>query len=524
MKTKNLWRVWLMSLAAAVFVCFSACGGDDAFEPDTDSAPVNVSIPAENTGESGFSITIEGGGTGSGTPSDPAVAQCGDTLSVAITEKSTYTDPDGTVFTCEPKATVSLFTAEDTLYVNDLETLLNVKESSNTQSESTKDNIKTVLRAQKFNVGGKEISFDFSHEIYTYINSENTAIEMPYVKINPAEEGSAQVGGTNGITPVLYVKAAPARQKRAPAAVDSTTYEVTVSFTLELENVDNQNSDMQPLSFKVKFFGVVITGNPDTEKRLVAINYRKGYEWFEPHDNIPLTYCYILYRDSVFSDGSVRTSQAYTGRTSLEWVLDLGSNHGHYDQRKEDVEGVTVYYFAVQAQCSETDIAYCNSKASRKIAVPDISVVTLEKRTPDSTNPEQLDRYPGYDVSAPKPGWYWSDFFYTDKAYVCYNYAGGRDFLTIFNVCSRWYNHIIYVEDGLNGGQLVTFLGDENDIDDVDYRAQFDFSFTEEETTMPTGEPAKVFSHKCITTMLGRQFYYEVVDSVYQYDPAHPPF
>ncbi len=96
--------------------------------------------------------------------------------------------------------------------------------------------------------------------------------------------------------------------------------------------------------------------------------------------------------------------------------------------------------------------------------------------------------------------------------------------LTFFDVSSRWYNHILYVEDGLNGGQLVTFLGDENDINDVDYRAQFDFSFTEEETTMPTGEPAKVFSHKCITTFLGRQFHYEVVDSVYQYDPAHPPF
>ncbi len=35
--------------------------------------------------------------------------------------------------------------------------------------------------------------------------------------------------------------------------------------------------------------------------------------------------------------------------------------------------------------------------------------------------------------------------------------------------------------------QLIDFLGDENDIDDVDYRAQFDFSLNEEETTMLTG-------------------------------------
>ena len=308
--------------------------------------------------------------------------------------------------------------------------------------------------------------------------------------------------------------------------VGDVTYRIPASEAGDMTFTDNGATlNIRGRAYKVEDISSMgVSLDEPQPAKLVAINYRKGYEWFEPHDNIPLTYCYILYRDSVFSDGSVRTSQAYTGRTSLEWVLDHSSNHGHFDQRKEDVRGVTVYYFAEQGESSEAEIAYCNCKVSRKVAVPDISVVTLEKRTPDSTNPEQLDRYPGYDVSAPKPGWYWSDFFYTDKAYVCYNYAGGRDFLTIFNVCSRWYNHIIYVEDGLNGGQLVTFLGDENDIDDVDYRAQFDFSFTEEETTMPTGEPAKVFSHKCITTFLGRQFQYEVVDSVYQYDPAHPPF
>ena len=78
------------------------------------------------------------------------------------------------------------------------------------------------------------------------------------------------------------------------------------------------------------------------------------------------------------------------------------------------------------------------------------------------------------------------------------------------------------MEDDLNGGQLISFLGDESDIDDVDFRPQFDFKVTEEATTMPTGEPAKVFKHTCVTTMLGRQFHYELVDSVYQY--SEPPY
>ena len=85
----------------------------------------------------------------------------------------------------------------------------------------------------------------------------------------------------------------------------------------------------------------------------------------------------------------------------------------------------------------------------------------------------------------------------------------------MFNITSVWYNHILYVEDGINGGQLIDFL---------EYQPKFDFTINVVDTTMPTGEPAKVLTHKCITTMLGKQFHYEIVDTVYQYDPEHPPF
>lgn len=255
---------------------------------------------------------------------------------------------------------------------------------------------------------------------------------------------------------------------------------------------------------------------------LVAINYRKGYEWFEPHDNIPLTYQYIVYRDSVFSDGSVHTSESRSKNTAVSWALFNNSYLGSYDQQKEDVRGTAVYYFALQDEL--VDEAYSNVKVSRKIAVPDLSLVTVKLKEPEIRNPDQWELYQGYNPNNPQVGWYWSDFAYLNRASIRYNFADEVERLAHFNIVSRWYNHILYVEDGLNGGQLIDFLGDENDIDDVDYRAQFDFSITEEETTMPTGEPAKVFTHKCITTMLGRQFHYEIVDSVYQYDPAHPPF
>ena len=89
-------------------------------------------------------------------------------------------------------------------------------------------------------------------------------------------------------------------------------------------------------------------------------------------------------------------------------------------------QGVPVYYFAGQADL--LDEAYRNVKASRKIAVPDISLVTLEERNLAKAEPDEWTRYPQYNPNAPKPGWYWSDFFCTHNAYICINYAGERDF------------------------------------------------------------------------------------------------
>ena len=734
MKTKNLWRVWLMSLAAVLVLSVLSCGGDD-LETDPPTPPV---LPTENTGEVNFSINIEGGGgTGSGTATDPAIAQSGDTLGVAITQKSSYTDPNGTVFTCEPKATIKLFTAADTLYVKDLKTLLDVKESSNSQSTKTPAaNMQTLQRVQKFSVGGKEITFDLAHDIYTYVNSQSRKIEMPYIKVNPAKYGAAKTEATRAaavavaVTGIRLKRLASPMQTRASTITDSAAYDVNVSFTLDIESVNTKNTNSQTLSFEANFVSVVETtteipdptmnfkyelshksgtnsgsspyevilgkplslewqqdasyqyfsivdrtsmeikfepkayvrintakvdtiwatdvselqkstvtkptinssgdnpventgsqvytfagqevslnwgyqsynpmkiedvdvnlpylslskpeiadmsvtevpngvlkgkkgklytisvtfnqtlstvnvSEPQSEQlqyvvkyigaiaeeepkpaELVNIKYRKGYQWFEPHDNIPLTYQYIVYKDSIFSDGTVHTSESRSGLTTMEWELNNASAHGKFNQTIEEVRSgngskVKVYYFPIQD--GDFDTSYGNANISRTIAVPDLSIVTYKEETPEIKNPDQWDSYHGWNTSAPKVGWYWADFYYNNYVDVCnyYTEAGGAK-LTFFNICSRWYNKILYVEDSINGGKLITFLGDESDIDDIDYRPNFDFNLHEESATMPTGEPAKVFTHTCTTTFLGRQFHYELVDTVYQY--TTPPF
>ncbi len=321
-----------------------------------------------------------------------------------------FTQMELRVVTYEPKAYVEVNAAKvDTIWVSDISELEKKLEPAPTITNSG-DNPVENTGIRTFEVAkGQKITCKWGDQTYKPITVEGTEVKLPYLTLSTPEISDIKVAEVaNG---VLVGKKGKLY-----------TVAITVSQDLTVANASEPKSEH--LQYVVKFLAAIAKEQP----KLVAINYRKGYEWFEPHDNIPLTYCYILYRDSVFSDGSVHTAKAYPGRTTMEWVLDLGSGYGNYDQRKEDVEGVTVYYFAVQADCSETDIAYCNSKASRKIAVPDISLVTLEKRTPDFDNPEQLDRYLGYDVNAPKPGWYFADFFYRDNAYVYNNYAGGGAF------------------------------------------------------------------------------------------------
>ena len=78
-------------------VCVSACSSDDP-EPE----PKPIPDPKEN-GEVVFDITLPEG-NGNGTVDSPAEVQKGETLDMTISQKSSYTDPDGTVFTCEPKS------------------------------------------------------------------------------------------------------------------------------------------------------------------------------------------------------------------------------------------------------------------------------------------------------------------------------------------------------------------------------------------------------------------------------------
>lgn len=415
------------------------------------------------------------------------------------------------VTTFEPKASMLLKAqTKDTIWVSDVSELHQTTKHDPT-TNSTGENPADNTGSQVFTIGGQDVALSWAYQSYQKVKIGGEDVSLPYLSLSAPEMTEVRVtavpdGVLIGKKGKLY------------------TVSVTFSQTLSAANVSEPQS--QQLQYVVNYIGAIAEEEPKPAAELVDIKYRKGYQWYEPHDNIPITYQYIVYKDSIFSDGSVHTSESRSGLTTLEWGLNNASTHGHYNQTIEEVRSgngtkVKVYYFAVQD--GDFDTSYGNANVSRTIAVPDLSTVTYKERTPEIRNPDQWDSYPGWNPSAPKVGWYWADFYYEENAAVYNYYAGDRgQVLTLFNIGSRWYNKILYVEDSINGGQLITFLGDESDIDDIDYRPKFDFNISEKSTTMPTGEPAKVFTHTCTTTFLGRQFHYELIDTVYQY--STPPF
>lgn len=390
------------------------------------------------------------------------------------------------VLTYEPKAYVEVNVSKaDTIWVSDISELEKIQKTTPTITNNG-DNPVDNIGQQTFEVAnGQKVSIEWGYQSYKPISIEGNEVELPYLSLSEPTISDVKVAEVaNGV-----LKGKKGR-----------LYEVTLTIDQDLATVNVDEPKSEHLQYVVKYLAGIVVD-------LVDIKYRTDYQPYEPHDNIPWAYQYIAYRDSIFSDGSVRTSVTRSAKTTMDWSLDNTSYHGSFKQAVEDVRGVTVYYH--QMRTDLLDEAYRNAVMSRKIGVPDVSLVTLKTYEPEITSPDQWDCYTGYDPSNPQAGWYWKGFDYCNPARIYYK----GELLANFNITSVWYNHILYVEDGINGGQLIDFL---------EYQPKFDFTINVVDTTMPTGEPAKVFTHKCITTMLGKQSRYEIVDSVYQYKT--PPF
>ena len=236
----------LVFLAAFALV---SCGDDNHASPDP--------TPTDEKGEVSFEISTEGG-TGSGTGTSPIEVAQGDTLGMTISQKSKYTDSEGTVFECEPKASICLFAELDTVYADKLEQLTAIQEKAEVQTSQEGQSPVTNRTLQKFQIGSQSVQFDLSYETYTYATADGN-VEMPYAMPHEAVFGNADAAegaGTRAVVRNISVKPLP--QTRASVS-DTTWYEVNAVFNLDVECMNAKDAGKQNLTFSVTYRGAVTT-------------------------------------------------------------------------------------------------------------------------------------------------------------------------------------------------------------------------------------------------------------------------
>lgn len=253
----------LMYAFAALFIAVS-CNEIPETPTDEPTPPVEGTIPAGKDGSVEFEISNENGGNSGESTTEPAVATAGEPLEMTISQTSSYTDPDGTVYECEPKAEIVIKANVDTVFVKDIESLIVVSDDATVNNSTNGDNPVTHTTKQTFGIGGQKVEFDLAYEVYTYVNSKKQNIEMPYIKLNNANFGSAESvdvrsAGAVKLSDISIRPLKPAT--RAIEVTDTTEYEVTARFNLEAETANLATATKKTISFEVVYVGVVTETN-----------------------------------------------------------------------------------------------------------------------------------------------------------------------------------------------------------------------------------------------------------------------
>lgn len=257
MKAQSIFfQTLLYVLSGAVFLLCS-CTSDD---------PDSVPSASSGSGEVSFELVTEGG-SGSGSSSSPFEVAMGETFELSISQQSRYTDTDGTVFECEPAATIALSTKVDTVYAEDLQQLTAVLEPK-VKSSSDGGNPTHYSVTQEFPIGGQSVVFDLSYEVYEYTTVSGKRVEMPYVKPDQAKMGSSSASESRGGAVVKSITVKPLVQSRASVS-DTTWYEVNAVFNLDVECMNSQLENTRNLTFSVTYRGAVTKeielGDPKAE-------------------------------------------------------------------------------------------------------------------------------------------------------------------------------------------------------------------------------------------------------------------
>lgn len=247
MKAQSIFFQTFRCILAGAVCLFCSCSSDD---PE-----VAPSTSSEN-GEVSFEL-VTSGSNGNGSASSPFEVTMGETFELSISQQSRYTDTDGTVFECEPAATIALSMQADTVYAENLQQLTATSEPKVESSSQGESPVRYGV-TQEFPIGGQSVVFDLSYEVYDYTTASGKTIEMPYVKPDQAKLGSSSATESRGGAVVKSITVKPLPQSRTSVS-DTTWYEVDAVFNLEVECMNAKTDNKQNLTFSVTYLGAVTT-------------------------------------------------------------------------------------------------------------------------------------------------------------------------------------------------------------------------------------------------------------------------
>lgn len=260
----------------AIFFCFAsalftACGDDEAEPKPGTEQPQQGTTPDQEGKVGAVTLTLD---NQTATTENPAVVSSSTPTTVNMSLASTYTEPNGTTFQAQPKASVHLAVEADTIRGTNVADVVAISRIKDTNNQQTQGEIVTTQVEQHYAIGKQTVRFNISYERIDHHNTAGKVVTLPYMRLS-----SATPGETSTIEKQATAKAARPRLTAVrlrpvakPATRGSITseqvYDVSVTFTIEATPTNAaEPMEARTLAFDVHYVAVVekTTEYPDPQ-------------------------------------------------------------------------------------------------------------------------------------------------------------------------------------------------------------------------------------------------------------------
>lgn len=204
------------------------------------------------------------------TATHPAIVTAASPTTVAMSLATTYTEPDGTTYRAEPKASVKLAAAADTVFAESIQQLVALSRTKDTSNQHTTGETVSTESLQQFTLGNQQIDFQIAYERIDHRNSAGKTVTLPYMRLSSAKPGQPSTAETRS---AMQPHATAIRLRPLPTTRGSITtqqaYAVSVIFTIDATPTatTDQSTAVRTLTFQVDYVGIVeeTTEYPDPQ-------------------------------------------------------------------------------------------------------------------------------------------------------------------------------------------------------------------------------------------------------------------